>query len=267
LVGIAAGIVWYLTARDTPEQHSMVGEAELALIRQGRELGATDVPQSSGKRRVPWARIFGSKEMIAVTLSYFSFGYVAWVFFGWFYIYMAQARGLNLKSSALYSMLPFVGMTLGCFFGGVASDWLARRFSLRVGRCILPFFSMSLTAVLLVLGSKAHQAETAGLILACGAGSLYIAQSCFWAVTADFAGEYTGLASGIMNMGAQIGGACTTSLTPLIAAHFGWHMSFFTAASLAALGAVAWLVVDPTRRLQSAKPDFDFGNKALVNEV
>ena len=267
LVGIAAGIVWYLTARDTPEQHSMVGEAELALIRQGRENSATGVTRSSGKRRVPWARIFGSKEMIAVTLSYFSFGYVAWVFFGWFYIYMAQARGLNLKSSALYSMLPFVGMTLGCFFGGIASDWLARRFSLRVGRCILPFFSMSLTAVLLVLGSKAHQAETAGLILACGAGSLYIAQSCFWAVTADFAGEYTGLASGIMNMGAQIGGACTTSLTPLIAAHFGWHMSFFTAASLAALGAVAWLVVDPTRRLQSAKPDFDFGNKALVNEV
>jgi MFS transporter, ACS family, glucarate transporter len=267
LVGIAAGIVWYLTARDTPEQHSMVGEAELALIRQGRENSATGVTRSSGKRRVPWARIFGSKEMIAVTLSYFSFGYVAWVFFGWFYIYMAQARGLNLKSSALYSMLPFVGMTLGCFFGGIASDWLARRFSLRVGRCILPFFSMSLTAVLLVLGSKAHQAETAGLILACGAGSLYVAQSCFWAVTADFAGEYTGLASGIMNMGAQIGGACTTSLTPLIAAHFGWHMSFFTAASLAALGAVAWLVVDPKRRLQSAQPDFDFGNKTLVNEV
>jgi MFS transporter, ACS family, glucarate transporter len=267
LVGIVAGIVWYLTARDTPEQHSMVGETELALIRQGRENSATGVTRSSGKRRVPWARIFGSKEMIAVTLSYFSFGYVAWVFFGWFYIYMAQARGLNLKSSALYSMLPFVGMTLGCFFGGVASDWLARRFSLRVGRCILPFFSMSLTAVLLVLGSKAQQAETAGLILACGAGSLYVAQSCFWAVTADFAGEYTGLASGIMNMGAQIGGACTTSLTPLIAAHFGWHMSFFTAASLAALGAVAWLLVDPKRRLQSARPDFDFGNKTLVNEV
>jgi ACS family glucarate transporter-like MFS transporter len=267
LVGIVAGIVWFLTARDTPEQHSMVGEAELAVIRLGRENNAIGVVQSSGKRRVPWARIFGSKEMIAVTLSYFSFGYVAWVFFGWFYIYMAQARGLNLKSSALYSMLPFVGMTLGCFFGGVASDWLARRFSLRVGRCILPFFSMSLTAVLLVLGSKAHQAETAGLILACGAGSLYVAQSCFWAVTADFAGEYTGLASGIMNMGAQIGGACTTSFTPLIAAHFGWHMSFFTAAAFAALGAVAWLLVNPTRRLQNVQPSFDFGNKTLVNEI
>jgi ACS family glucarate transporter-like MFS transporter len=52
-----------------------------------------------------------------------------------------------------------------------------------------------------------------------------------------------------MNMGAQIGGACTTSLTPLIAAHFGWQMSFFVAALLAALGALAWLIVDPKAQL------------------
>ena len=264
VVGIVAGTAWYLAARDTPEQHPMIAESELAHIRQGRD-SLKGAPASS-KRSVPWMCIFRSKEMIAVTLSYFSFGYVAWIFFGWFYIYMAQARGLNLKSSALYSMLPFVGMTLGCFFGGVASDWISRRFSLRAGRCILPFFSMSLTAVLLVLGSRAQQAQTAGLILACGAGSLYIAQSCFWAVTADFAGEYTGLASGIMNMGAQIGGACTTSLTPLIAAHFGWHMSFFTAASLAVIGAFAWLLVDPKRRLQGVRPDFDLSNPMPMSE-
>jgi ACS family glucarate transporter-like MFS transporter len=52
-----------------------------------------------------------------------------------------------------------------------------------------------------------------------------------------------------MNMGAQIGGACTASLTPLIAAHFGWQMSFFVAAFLALVGALAWLVVDPNRSL------------------
>jgi ACS family glucarate transporter-like MFS transporter len=63
------------------------------------------------------------------------------------------------------------------------------------------------------------------------------------------AGEYAGLTSGIMNMGAQIGGACTTSLTPLIAKHFGWQMSFFVAAFLAILGALAWLIVDPRRSL------------------
>jgi ACS family glucarate transporter-like MFS transporter len=50
-------------------------------------------------------------------------------------------------------------------------------------------------------------------------------------------------------MGGQLGGAVTASLTPLIAARFGWEASFLTAALLAALGAVAWLVVNPEARL------------------
>ncbi len=251
MVGVIAGTVWYLMARDTPEEHRLVRDSELDLILKDREpTPATSKSQlPTIKRAVPWTRILSSKEMLALTLSYFCFGYVAWVFFGWFYIYLAQARGLNLKTSAIYSMLPFVGMTIGCLLGGVASDWMAHRFSLRLGRCLLPASSMVLTALLLVLGSRAEQARTAGIVLALGAGILYVSAGCFWAVSANFAGEYAGLTSGIMNMGAQIGGACTTSLTPLIAAHFGWHMSFFVAALFAILGAVAWLIVDPKRSL------------------
>src|SRR5260370_38116824 len=140
-------------------------------------------------------------------------------------------------------MLPFVGMTIGCLSGGVASDWMAHRFSRRLGRCLLPASSMALTALLLVLGSRAEQAQTAGIVLALGAGILYVSASCFWAVSANFAGEYAGLTSGIMNMGAQFGGACTTSLTPLIAPLSEWQMSFVVAAFLAILGALAWLIV------------------------
>ena len=249
LVGLIAGVLWYLMARNTPEEHPFVRESELALICEDRDPVGDAAPAIVKKRTVPWKTIFSSKEVFALTLSYFAFGYVAWVFFGWFYIYLAQVRGLNLKTSALYSMLPFVGMTIGSLSGGVASDWLAHRFNLRLGRCFLPAFAMVVTAILLVLGSRAQQAQTAGVVLALGAGFLYVSASCFWAVSANFAGEYAGLTSGIMNMGAQIGGACTASLTPLIAAHFGWQMSFYVAALLAILGALAWLVIDPKRSL------------------
>jgi MFS transporter, ACS family, glucarate transporter len=253
IVGVIVAIAWYLIARDTPEQHPLVRNSELALILNERgpapDSTSTSVRLPTSKRAVPWVRIFTSKEVLALTLSYFCFGYVAWVFFGWFYIYLAQVRGLNLKTSALYSMLPFIGMTIGCLTGGAASDWMAHRFNLRLGRCLLPSSSMALTALLLVLGSRAERAQTAGVILALGAGILYVSTGSFWAVSANFAGEYAGLTSGIMNMGAQIGGACTASLTPLIAAHFGWEMSFFVAALLAIIGALAWLIVDPKRSM------------------
>lgn len=250
-IGALAGVVWLLAARDTPEQHPWVGDAERALIVSQRRVttaaAGDDDPAAYGRHSVPWAKIFCSKAILSLTVSYFAFGYVAWLFFSWFFLYMAKVRGLELKTSATYSMVPFVAMTTGCLLGGVASDWLASRFSLRLGRCQMPAVCLALTAVLLLLGSRAGSAVTAALILACAAGVLYIAQSSYWAVAADIAGEFTGIVSGMMNMGAQIGGACTASLTPLIAAHFGWNASFATAACIAAVGAIAWTAIDPKR--------------------
>ena len=52
-----------------------------------------------------------------------------------------------------------------------------------------------------------------------------------------------------MNMGAQVGGAVTALLTPAIAARFGWTASFLVAAALCVVGALAWLAVDPRKRL------------------
>jgi ACS family glucarate transporter-like MFS transporter len=112
---------------------------------------------------------------------------------------------------------------------------------------------LTLTAVLLLLGSSAHDARTAALVLAASVGCLYLAQSNFWAVSADIAGECTGVVSGIMNMGGQIGGACAASLTPWIAAHYGWNLAFVTCASLVTLGALLWITIDPNQALLPAE--------------
>ncbi len=253
-IGVVAGVVWYLAARDTPEQHALVSTQELEHIAAGRDScqdGDSLPATRSGSR--PETRMFLRKEIIALTLSYFTYGYVAWIFFSWFYIYLAQVRGLNLKTSAVYSMLPFIAMTLGSLAGGAISDWLTRMAGTRVGRCFLPACALASTAVLLLVGSQSESARTASFVLACGAGALYLSQSCYWSVATDIAGKHAGMITGTMNMGAQIGGAVTASLTPLIAMHFGWGVSFFTAAALAALGALAWLAVDPDVRLESSQ--------------
>lgn len=224
----------------------MIPAAELKLIQEGRE---EENEIAAGTRTVPWARIFGSKEVLALTASYFACGYVAWLFFGWFYIYLAQVRGLNLRTSAAYSMVPFIAMTVGCFCGGVLNDWLTRRCNLRAGRCLLPVVALALTAAFLVMGSRAPRAGAASILLACGAACLYLSTSCYWAVAADIAGEFAGVVSGTMNVGAQLGAASTASLTPLVASRYGWEMSFYVAALLSVMGALAWLLVDPKRCL------------------
>jgi MFS transporter, ACS family, glucarate transporter len=246
LLGLVAGVLWYILARDKPEQHPLVSPDELKLIQATRTaigVDATDGPLS-------WRAALCNSNVVALTFSYFTFGYVAWIFFSWFFIYMAQVRGLNLKANAFISMIPFLAMTVCCLAGGVVSDGLTRRYGLRRGRCGIAVFSLGLTAALLIAGSSARGPYTASMILAGGAGALYLSQSSFWSVSADIAGVRSGVVSGVMNMGCQIGGAVTASLTPYLAGRFGWNSAFIVAAVLAATGGVLWFFVDPARSIR-----------------
>ncbi len=251
LVGLIAGTAWYLFARDTPEQHVYVSAAELKHIQAGRTV-KTSATSKSGDGRIPWSTILASKEVWAVTLGYFSFGYVAWIFFAWFFIYLRNVRGLDLKASASYTTLLFLTMAACSPLGGAISDKLTKMYGKRIGRCGIAVFALLLTAIFLAFGSQVHSARLASIVLAGGAGALYLSQSSFWSVTADIASSSSGSVSGFMNMGNQIGGALTASLTPAMASRLGWTVPFYVGAGLAAMGAAAWLFVNPERTLSPA---------------
>jgi len=104
-----------------------------------------------------------------------------------------------------------------------------------------------LCTVFLALGMYAADARLASVVLAGGAGALYLSQSSFWSVSSEMAGASSGSVSGVMNMGGQIAGAVTALMTPLIAKYFGWNTPFFVAAGLCCLGALFWLWVDIDR--------------------
>jgi MFS transporter, ACS family, glucarate transporter len=249
VIGFAAGAIWFLAARDTPSEHPRVSAAELSSIQSGLTLSTQD----SGESLIPWKRVVRSREVWAVTISYFCYGYVAWIFFSWFYRYLAKVRGLNLKASAFYSMLPFLAMLVCCLIGGAVNDRLTKWRGPRLGRCGLAAIAMAIAGIFIALGSQVQGVRLASVVLAGGAGALYLSQSSFWAVTADIAGASAGSVSGFMNMGGQIGGALTGSLTPWIAAHYGWTASFLVAASLSVLGGLTWLWVDPVKVLTPTK--------------
>jgi ACS family glucarate transporter-like MFS transporter len=258
IIGVIAGAIWWYASRDTPEEHPRISASELREIRDGLSYGhlvstsVVDPPQASGQpAAISWRAIFHRRDLLALMIGYFSFGYIAWIFFSWFFLYMAQVRGFDLKASARYAMLPFLSMTFCCLVGGALSDQLTRVFGLRIGRCGLASAALALTAVFLILGSQVRSPQLAGVILAGGAGALYLSQSSFWSVSVDIAGRSSAVFSSMVNMGGQIGGAITASLTPWIAQRFGWTTSFGVAAALSIIGAVCWLTVHPERPLDA----------------
>jgi ACS family glucarate transporter-like MFS transporter len=260
VIGFLAGAVWFIAARDTPAEHPRVSASELAAIQSGLAVAPTN-PQSSAaegdpaRTLVSWTRTLRSKEVWAVSVSYFCYGYVAWIFFSWFYRYLAKVRGLDLKTSSFYSMLPFLAMLVCCLLGGTINDRLTKWKGPRLGRCGLAAFAMALAGVFLAFGSQVQGVRLASVVLAGGAGALYLSQSSFWSLTADIAGGSAGSVSGFMNMGGQIGGAVTGSLTPWIAARYGWTASFLVAAALCLVGALSWLVVNPVKTLTTPRAE------------
>jgi len=243
VIGVAAGAVWFLLCRDHPEEHPMVSPAEAARIQKGLT--------NRRAKTLPWRAIFSSRDVVLLTLSYFSYGYSAYIFFTWFFIYLSKVRGLDLKSSSYYAMLPFVAMAVGSPVGGWLSDRISHRLGKRAGRCGMAVVGLGLCAIFIAAGTHASDVRVASIILAGGAGALYLSQSSFWSVTADVAGEGAGSVSGVMNMGNQIGGTITASLTPYLAALFGWTASFLVAAGLCSIAALLWLGVDPERRIRA----------------
>lgn len=249
VIGLVAAAIWFLLARDRPQDHPAVNAGELAHIEAG-----LPPAKAVSNAPIPWGAIFSSRNVWGLFVSYFAFGYVIWIFFSWFFIYLAEARQLDVKSSAVFSMLPFLCMTFGCLLGGVINDRVSARYGLYWGRSGLGVVSFILTGIFLASGSMVDNAPLAVLILAGGAGAIYPSQSSFWSVTADIAGPHSGVVSGFMNMGCQIGGALTSTLTPMIAAQFGWTAAFIAGSAVVLAGVLAWVIVDPNRLLEQPAP-------------
>jgi len=148
VAGLVAGSVWWWAARDTPEEHPAVSAEELNEIRGGLPSKTAAEPNvEAAPRSIQWRAMFRRGDLVALMAG--------------------------------YSMLPFLAMTVCCLLGGVLSDRLSRAYGVTVGRCGLASFSLLLTAGFLLAGSQVESPGLAGVILAGGAGALYLAQSSF----------------------------------------------------------------------------------------
>lgn len=245
VIGLVVLAAWLLLVRDRPEAHPAITADELALIRDGAVQGvSTEAPAA-------WSDILRNRNVALLTLSYFTYGYVAYIFFTWFFKYLSSVRGLDLKSSALYGMLPFIAMAVCSPLGGLLADRLTPRFGARVGRCWTAAGALALAALFVAFATQVSDARLASLFLAGGAGAVYLSQSAYWTMSAEIGGVSAGSVSGVMNMGNQLGGVVTASLTPVLAGSFGWTASFIFAAAMCLLGAACWLFVEPEHALSA----------------
>ena len=224
------GMLWFVSVRDYPP-------------------GAIAPKQSVNRLRVPWRALLTDKNVILLTFGFATLGYFEYIFFYWIYYYIGEIRHLNASKSAQYTTVLFLVWVVMMPLGGLLCDRLMSLFGRKLGIRITAVTSLALGAVLLFSGVRATETVTAIALMSLALGFAGVADMTYWTASIEVAGDQVGVVGGILNTGANIGGALAPVVTPWIASFAGWSWGLYAGCLMALAGLVAWLFTDPTRRI------------------
>ena len=237
-LGFLMSAFWWTLARDRPEEHPWAR----------RSSRSTDAGQSD-RSSIFRAALLRNPTLWWLVLSYSCLGYVAYVYLSWFYLYLVNERGFDLLRGGIYASAPFWAILIGCPLGGWATDRLAAAYGITRGRLIAGMSGMACAGCTIAVGAFADSPLAAVGCLSVGAGCLYFAVGAYWTSTSDLSRTHAGALSGLMNTGANLGGALSPILTPWMADRWGWPMALAAAGAVALVGAGLWFKIDPAQKL------------------
>jgi MFS transporter, ACS family, glucarate transporter len=243
-LGIAITALWRWYAEDTPELHHGVNAAELKLIRSGQEPALQHAAPAWR-----WKPVLRYRSVWALVMSYGVAGYPSYVFFTWFYLYIANVRRVDPAAGGYWSMMPYLAIVLLTPLGGRISDRLTARYGKRIGRAGVGMSGSLLATSLIVAGARVEDVRVAMIFLALAAGFHLFGQTPAWAAAIDLAPSRPATLFGLMNTAAQSVGAAAPVMTPLLAQKLGWTHSLDFAAGMALLAGILWFWIRPDKPL------------------
>jgi ACS family glucarate transporter-like MFS transporter len=244
-VGIVWASRWYQWYRDEPRDHPGVNAAEAELIEADR-LVATH----KGSDRDAWRMLAKSPSVWFLCLAYFSNSYGSYFVMTWLPTYLAEQRGFQKEWLSFFSGLPLLLSVFGDISGGAVTDFLTRRFGLRVGRSGVAFAGYAVAGAAM-FGSvfSATPVMAASLIAVAVAASMFTL-SASWAACIDMGGEHTAVLSAAMNTTGQIGSILSPVVTGWVVVHFSnWQTPLVIMGVLYVASAMLWVLVDPRKRI------------------
>jgi len=251
-LGILVAALWRWYVTDRPEEHPGVNPAELALIHASgtRALAGRKAP-------TPWRRMLASSSVWGLLLGYFCQGFPVYFYHTWFFIYLVRVRGLSISEGGFWGSTPYLAIALLAPVGGWFSDFSARRLGKRHGRRLAVALAMTLSAVLLWVGSTAASTTISILLLAAAGGFNMFAATVYWATAIDLTEEHAGALSGLMNMFGNRGGWLSPIVTAYLATHYSWNRALDCAA-VVTMGSVfffAWVNAAKSLDVRHAAPE------------
>jgi ACS family glucarate transporter-like MFS transporter len=246
LIGLFAVLVWEWFVTNSPEEHTRVNPAELALIRAGRKRK----PRAPGAMvKAPWRKILLNRSVWGLSLGYMCQGFPIYFYHTWFFIYLIRVRHLSIRQGGFWGSTPYLAIVILAPLGGWVSDTAARKFGKRIGRRMAVALGMCSSGALLWAGAGISSSAIAIAVLALGAGLNMFATTTFWATCIDLTEDYTGSLAGVMNTFGNMGGWLSPIVSAYVATRFGWNRALQCAAGVSFASALFFLLVRADQRI------------------
>lgn len=243
-VGFLWAAFWRYWFRDEPAQHAAVSASELEWIEKGRM-----IERGHAGDGTPWTKLLANRTTALLCLMYFTQSYVFSFYVTWLPTYLKNVRGFQSVSLGLFAGLPLTFSVPAVLAGGIATDWLTRRFGLRIGRATVGGSALLAAGVCLLAGTSTASPHASALLIGlAGAASNFLLPAA-WGSCVDLGGRHSGTLSGTMNTCGQIGGFFSPLVMGSCVQWFGsWNMPLYLMAGLYGVGALCWAWIDPSRR-------------------
>ena len=240
--GILVALFWYTYYRDLPHQHFGVNPEELKLLDAGAP------PPLVVRPPVPWGRILRSRDLWYLSMMYFCYGWVLWMYLQWLPTYLAEVRHFAQIRMGIGASIPLLAATVTNMAGGWISDALARKWGdLRRGRVAVSILGFAIAGIAILPGVLARDSTTGLACLTVALAGLELTVAVSWALCLDLAGDFSGSVTGVMNTLGNLGGALSTVMIGHLSTLFGWTVPFLVASFLCLVAALLATRIDPTR--------------------
>lgn len=243
---------WLRWFHDRPADHPCVNAAELALI-AGPSVAET-APAAPGAPGPSLTRaVLRSPDVWLLSLVAFANSYGFYFIITWLPSFLGTL-GFSPATLAIYSGLPLLFAVPADILGGVATDFAARRFGLRLGRALAGGSAYAVAAAAMFAATRiTGNPHASALLLAVAGGASMFALAASWATCIELGAGQSGIVSATMNTIGQVGGMLSPVVLAWLVERSGeagrWLFPLQIIAGLYLLAALSWLFIDPRRRL------------------
>jgi MFS family permease len=168
-------------------------------------------------------------------------------FMTWFPTFLQKTRNVSLLDSGILTTVAGVGGVLGSLFGGFFSDWLLKKTgNSRLSRQGIAVFGMSACSLLIVLSYFSQTVTQSIACITLGAFCATFGGVSGYTVAISFGGRHVATVFSTMNTFGNIG-AALFPLTAgwLVATTGNWNLILFLFASVMAIDALCWALLNP----------------------